>query len=166
MDTIQLLKGVEVFDGLSDAELKRIAGICQEARYQKGDMITTQGETGDEMFIIREGFVEISIGEASEAAPSTVTSTQQTALSVSAKDAPHALVSLGTGQVVGEMALVDHGPRSATARCVMDQTTVIVIKREAFEQLCQSDHRIGMIVYRNLAADLSFKLRHRHLTRR
>jgi len=54
MDTIQLLKGVEVFDGLSDAELKRIAGICQEARYQKGDMITTQGETGDEMFIIRE----------------------------------------------------------------------------------------------------------------
>ena len=161
MDTIQLLKGVEVFDGLSDAELKRIAGICQEARYQKGDMITTQGETGDEMFIIREGFVEISVGEASES-PSTVTSTS----SVSAKDAPHALVSLGTGQVVGEMALVDHGPRSATARCVMDQTTVIAIKREAFEQLCQSDHRIGMIVYRNLAADLSFKLRHRHLTRR
>jgi CRP-like cAMP-binding protein len=152
MDTIQLLKGVEVFDGLSDAELKRIAGICQEARYQKGDMITTQGETGDEMFIIREGFVEISVGEASEAAPS--------------QDTPHTLVSLGMGQVVGEMALVDHGPRSATARCVMDQTTVIVIKREAFEQLCQSDHRIGMIVYRNLAADLSFKLRHRHLTRR
>jgi len=158
MDTIQLLKGVEVFDGLSDAELKRIAGICQEARYQKGDMITTQGETGDEMFIIREGFVEISVGEASEANSSTS--------SGSAKEAPHALVSLGMGQVVGEMALVDHGPRSATARCVMDQTTMIVIKREAFEQLCQSDHRIGMIVYRNLAADLSFKLRHRHLTRR
>lgn len=153
MDTIQLLKGVEVFDGLSDAELKRIAGICQEARYQKGDVITTQGEAGDEMFIIREGFVEISVGEASEAGPSPSTS-------------PQALVSLGTGQVVGEMALVDHGPRSATARCVMDQTTVIAIKREAFEQLCLSDHHLGMIVYRNLAADLSFKLRHRHLTRR
>lgn len=151
MDTIQLLKGVEVFDGLSDAELKRIAGICQEAQYQKGDIITNQGEVGDEMFIIREGFVEISVGEASEAAQSKE---------------PHALVSLGTGQVVGEMALVDHGPRSATARCVMDQTTVIAIKREAFEQLCLSDHHIGMIVYRNLAADLSFKLRHRHLTRR
>src|SRR5687767_1593555 len=98
MDTIQLLKGVEVFEGLSDAELKRIAGICQEAEYQKGEIITTQGESGDEMFIIREGFVEISVGETSEAAPSS---------------APHALVSLGTGQVVGEMALVDHGPRSA-----------------------------------------------------
>jgi CRP/FNR family cyclic AMP-dependent transcriptional regulator len=123
-------------------------------------MITTQGETGDEMFIIREGFVEISVGEASEAAHA------QRERSEAQSKEPHALVSLGTGQVVGEMALVDHGPRSATARCVMDQTTVIAIKREAFEQLCQSDHRIGMIVYRNLAADLSFKLRHRHLTRR
>lgn len=154
MDTIQLLKGVEVFDGLSDAELKRIAGVCREADYQKGEVITAQGETGDEMFIIRDGFVEISVGEASEAAPST------------AQDAPHALVSLGTGQVVGEMALVDHGPRSATVRCVTDKTAVIVIKREAFEQVCQADHHIGMVVYRNLAADLSFKLRHRHLTRR
>src|SRR5689334_19409888 len=106
MDTIQLLKGVEVFEGLSDAELKRIAGICQEAQYQKGEVITTQGEAGDEMFIIREGFVEISVGEASES-----------------ESTPHALVSLGMGQVVGEMALVDHGPRSATARCVMDKTT-------------------------------------------
>jgi len=158
MDTIQLLKGVEVFDGLSDAELKRIAGICQEARYQKGDVITTQGESGDEMFIIREGFVEISVGEASEAAHPERSEAQS--------KGPQALVSLGTGQVVGEMALVDHGPRSATARCVMDQTTVIAIKREAFEQLCLSDHHLGMIVYRNLAADLSFKLRHRHLTRR
>jgi CRP/FNR family transcriptional regulator, cyclic AMP receptor protein len=167
MDTIQLLKGVEVFDGLSDAELKRIAGICQEALYQKGDRITTQGEAGDEMFIIREGFVEISVGEAD---PSTapLRGSAQASPEQSRRDAPppHALVSLGMGQVVGEMALVDHGPRSATARCMMDQTMVIVIKREAFEQLCQSDHRIGMIVYRNLAADLSFKLRHRHLTRR
>ena len=32
-----------------------------------------------------------------------------------------------------------------------------------FEALCQADHHIGMLVYRNLAADLSFKLRHRHL---
>jgi len=149
MDTIQLLKGVEVFDGLNDAELKRIAGVCREAHYQKGQVITAQGEAGDEMFIIRDGFVEISVGEPSEA-----------------ELTPHALVSLGTGQVVGEMALVDHGPRSATVRCVTDKTAVIAIKREAFEQLCQADHHIGMVVYRNLAADLSFKLRHRHLTRR
>ena len=64
------------------------------------------------------------------------------------------------------MALVDRGPRSATVRCVTEAAVVNVIGREVFERLCQSDHHIGMLVYRNLAADLSFKLRHRHLARR
>jgi CRP-like cAMP-binding protein len=63
------------------------------------------------------------------------------------------------------MALVDRGPRSATVRCVTD-ATLNVIERDAFENLCQSSAQIGMVVYRNLAADLSFKLRHRHLSRR
>ncbi len=144
-EMIELLKGVEFFDGLTDEELRRVAGICREVRYRKGDLVTSQGEEGDEMYIVREGLVEVAIGE-SGAAPRTV-------------------VNLGTGQVVGEMALVDRGPRSATVRCVTD-AVVSAIQRDAFEQLCQSDHHIGMIVYRNLAADLSFKLRHRHLARR
>jgi CRP-like cAMP-binding protein len=50
-------------------------------------------------------------------------------------------------------------------RCVTDVTTN-VIERDAFEQLCQANHHLGMVVYRNLAADLSFKMRHRHLSRR
>ena len=147
MDTLQLLRGVEVFEGLNDAELKRIAGICREAHYKKGDVITRQGEEGDQMFVVRDGMVEVTVGDSAEGAPRTE-------------------VNLGTGQVVGEMALVDRGPRSATVRCVTEAATVNAIQREAFEQLCQSDHHIGMIVYRNLAADLSFKLRHRHLARR
>jgi CRP-like cAMP-binding protein len=148
MDIIQLLKGVEVFEGLSDEELKRVAAICREAQHRKGDLITTQGEEGDELYIVQNGFVEVTVGEADEGGA-----------------APRSVVNLGTGQVVGEMALVDRGPRSATVRCVTD-ATLNVIEREAFERLCQSDHHIGMVVYRNLAADLSFKLRHRHLTRR
>ena len=144
-DMIELLKGVEFFDGLTEAELRRVAGICRELKYRKGDLITAQGEEGEEMYIVRDGLVEVAIGEGG-AAPRTV-------------------VNLGTGQVVGEMALVDRGPRSATVRCVTD-ATMNVIERDAFEKLCQGDHHIGMIVYRNLAADLSFKLRHRHLSRR
>ncbi len=144
MDTVELLKGVDIFEGLTDHELKRIAGVCREAKFAKGQIVTTQGEEGEEMYIVRDGLVEVTVGETSE---------------------PRTVVNLGTGQVVGEMALVDRGPRSATARCVTD-ATLNVIQREAFEKLCQSDTQIGMVVYRNLAADLSFKLRHRHLSRR
>ena len=144
MDTVELLRGVDIFEGLTDHELKRIAGICREARYAKGQVVTTQGEEGEEMYVVRDGLVEVTVGETSE---------------------PRTVVNLGTGQVVGEMALVDRGPRSATVRCVTD-AVLNVIQREAFEKLCQSDTQIGMVVYRNLAADLSFKLRHRHLSRR
>jgi CRP/FNR family transcriptional regulator/CRP/FNR family cyclic AMP-dependent transcriptional regulator len=145
MNTVELLKGVEMFEGLSEQELRRIAGICREAKYAKGQIVTSQGEAGDEMFIVRDGLVEVTVGEVGEG--------------------PRTVVNLGTGQVVGEMALVDRGPRSATVRCVTD-ATLNVIERDAFENLCQSDAQIGMVVYRNLAADLSFKLRHRHLSRR
>jgi CRP-like cAMP-binding protein len=150
MDMVQLLRGVELFDGLSDSELARLSHLCREAHFRKGEVITQQGQPGNELYIVREGLVEVSVG-----AP--------------ASDGTHAppqtVVNLGTGQVVGEMALVDHGPRSATVRCVTP-TTLHVIEREAFEQLCLLNHHIGLVVYRNLAADLSFKLRHRNLARR
>ena len=145
MDTVELLKGVDMFEGLTEQELRRVAAICREAKYAKGQIVTSQGEEGDEMFIVRDGLVEVTVAEAGEG--------------------PRTVVNLGTGQVVGEMALVDRGPRSATVRCVTD-ATLNVIERDAFEQLCQSSAQIGMVVYRNLAADLSFKLRHRHLSRR
>ena len=76
------------------------------------------------------------------------------------------VVNLGEGQIVGEMALIDLGPRSATVRAVTEPTTVQVIRREDFDRLCQENNHIGYIVMRNLAADLSFKLRHRNLSER
>lgn len=149
MDEVRLLRGVAVFDGLNEAELQRVAGICQEARFAKGEALTTQGTEGTEMFVIRSGLLEVRVGQLGTGILP-----------------PHTVVNLGDGQVVGEMSLVDHGPRSATVRCATAECHVLVIQREAFEQLCQSDHHIGLLVYRNLAADLSFKLRHRHLAQR
>ena len=150
MDTLQLLRGVELFDGLSDDELSRLLALCREARYQKGDILTRQGQAGSELFIVREGLVEVTVG----------------APNASAETPPQTVINLGAGQVVGEMALVDGGPRSATVRCVAATTIVYAIERDTFEQLCQADHHIGLVIYRNLAADLSFKLRHRNLARR
>ena len=65
-----------------------------------------------------------------------------------------------------EMALVDQGPRSATVRAISDSTIVLTIDRQAFMDLCEANHHLGYIVMRNMAADLSFKLRHRNLTGR
>jgi CRP-like cAMP-binding protein len=62
------------------------------------------------------------------------------------------------------MALVDRGPRSATVRAISKETIVQVISRDDFEELCEKNHHLGYVVMRNIAADLSFKLRHQHLT--
>ena len=150
MDMLLLFRGVELFEGLTDEELSRLTTICRDARYQKGDTLTKQGQPGNELFIVREGLVEVTVG----------------APNANAEAPPQVVINLGAGQVVGEMALADGGPRSATVRCITATATVNVIEREAFERLCQTKPHLGLVIYRNLAADLSFKLRHQNLLRR
>jgi len=147
MGLLEILQDVELFEGLEQGEIEQIALLCTERRVAESEQLTTQGEPGDELYIITEGFLEVIIGG---------TSTSQRRV----------VVNLGAGQVVGEMALIDQGPRSATVRAIDEPTTVQTIKREAFEKLCMENNRIGYIVMRNLAADLSFKLRHHNLSER
>jgi carbonic anhydrase/acetyltransferase-like protein (isoleucine patch superfamily) len=148
-ETIRRLRGLAVFEGLTEAELARVAGICAMTTYSRGQLITQQGAADSDVFIVQAGLLEISVGDSRQG-----------------DLPPYTIVNLGEGQVVGEMALIDHGPRSATVRCVSEACSLIVVERDAFEKLCDTEHHIGLVVYRNLAADLSFKLRHRHLTRR
>lgn len=147
-ELIAVLRSVELFDGLTREELEAVSALCQERRHRAGDIITTQGESGEELFVVCEGFVEV-------------------VLSRSPSDpAPRAMVNLGRGQIFGEMALVDNGPRSATVRAVTNNTVLQAIRRRDFNALCEENHHLGYVVMRNMASDLSFKLRHRHLAGR
>jgi len=143
VDIKELLQNVELFDGLGEDDLEDVSALCSQRVYKKGEPLATQGEIGSELFIISEGLVEVTIRERSN---------------------PRVVVNLGTGQLIGEMSLVDRGPRSATVRAIHDPTIVQVIQHDAFQNLCQHNTRIGYMVMLNLAADLSFKLRHRHLS--
>ncbi len=73
------------------------------------------------------------------------------------------LVVLGKGQVIGEMALIDQGYRSASVRATKEGATLYLIESDDFYHLCQENNHIGYMVMRNMAIDLSFKLRHRNL---
>jgi len=148
MDLMTILSRVELFDGLTEDELQAVSRICRQETFQAGDVITRQGTSGDEIYVICEGLVEVVHGGPGE------------------EVAPRTFVRLGRGQLFGEMALVDHGPRSATVRSVSDGTAVQVLKNDEFEDLCEANHHMGYVVMRNMAADLSFKLRHRNLSGR
>jgi CRP/FNR family cyclic AMP-dependent transcriptional regulator len=147
MDLKQILHNVDLFEGLNDEELDKVAAICVEKQFNPGELITREGAGETELYVISEGFVEIMLGERTAASARVV-------------------VSLGPGQIIGEMALVDQGPRSASIRATSNPTVVQKIKRVDFDALCQQETRIGYIIMRNLAADLSFKMRHRNLYER
>ena len=144
MALVDLLRAVALFDGLNDSQLQQIIDISQEAIYNDGQTIFKQDTEGNHIYFIREGQVEILI-----------------------RRKPHeperSQVYLGRGQVFGEMALLDEGKRSATVRCSRDGTALHIISRADFDDLCSTNTGIGYIVMRNMAMDLSFKLRHQNL---
>ncbi len=143
MEIKELLRGIELFDGLDDYNLNEVAAICTRRQLKYGDMLVKQGEIGHELFIVSDGLVEVVVSD-------------QTAQRV--------VINLGTGQLIGEMSLVDRGPRSATVKAIQDPTYVQVIQNIDFHSLCKRNTQIGYQVMLNLAIDLSFKLRHHNLS--
>ena len=69
------------------------------------------------------------------------------------------IATLRRGQSFGEVALVDQGLRSATARCAADNTHLLILPRDRLIGLCDADPALGYRVMRNLAADLALKIR-------
>ncbi|HEX3053942.1 MAG TPA: cyclic nucleotide-binding domain-containing protein [Aggregatilineaceae bacterium] len=144
MPQLDLWKAVGLFGGLTDEQLQRLVDISREEHFRDEDVIVEQGTEGEKMYLICEGQVEILIRR-------------------TPRETARSEVYLGRGQVFGEMALLDLGKRSATVRCCQDGTILYSVSREDFNQLCSNDTAIGYVVIRNLATDLSFKLRHRNL---
>jgi CRP-like cAMP-binding protein len=142
MSIANLLKRVQLFASLEPDELEQLAAICQEKSIVGGETIISQNTTGNEMYIVSAGSVEVYIQGLNDA---------------------RSLVVLGKGQVIGEMALIDQGYRSASVRTTREGATLYLIESDAFYKLCEENNHIGFVVMRNLAIDIAFKLRHRNL---
>src|ERR1019366_5925596 len=97
----ETLAHVDLFAALDKQELQVLAGSCQERTYTAGSVFFTQGDSGVGLYVLKSGKIRL---------------TQET-------DPHRADVEidvLGAGQVMGEMALLDDLPRSATATAVDD----------------------------------------------
>jgi len=101
---LESLKNVALFSGCSKKELEKVAKAADEIDMAEGALIVDQGQTGREAFIILSGDVTI-------------------------KRNGRKIASLGAGDVVGELSLLDHGPRTATAVCATDCTLLVIDQR-------------------------------------
>lgn len=140
------LKHFEMFIGLSEEKLDKIGVFCRPRTFAPDSIIIERNSPADCFYLIEDGTVEIiaTPGRQDEGAADGV------------------IVTLGKGQSFGEMSLVDSGARSATVRATTE-TKVYEIDSHRFRELCETDTDLGYQVMRNIAIDLSFKLRSRNL---
>ena len=151
---ISALAMADIFDSLTRTQLALVATISEPATHQSGDIIIEENGRTDSMFIIVRGTVEILVK------PGFVTkSTDDT-------DEMVLLAELQHGQVFGEIALVDQGIRTATARIGEDGSELLRISRDKIIQLCDAHPELGYKIMTNLAADLAFKMRNTDLSAR
>lgn len=129
------LASVELFSGLDKKELRHIASSCQERTYAAGSILMQQGSTGAGLFVITEGHVKI---------------TQE----VNPDRAEVELSTAGAGEVLGEMALLDDLPRSATVTAV-DEVTALLLPIWDFRTALRNSPDIAL----KLLATLSHRLR-------
>jgi CRP-like cAMP-binding protein len=145
-NVVEQLRRVELLGGLSDSELLQVAQVCKVRRVPAGEVIFNEGDDSDELLIIHEGCVRVSLH----------TRTPEGGM------VPSTINMLYAGQSFGEMALLGGATRSATVTSV-DPCTLLVIKERAFAALCDTNPRIGYHVMRNMASDLAYKLRSSNL---
>jgi CRP/FNR family cyclic AMP-dependent transcriptional regulator len=128
-EKVALLSTAPLFAGLSRRQLAHIARLVDEIHRDAGEVLTEEGDSGDEFFIVVEGGVDV-------------------------RKAGRRVGTLGPNQCFGEMSLLDDQPRSATVTTT-SPTTLAVIHRDDFARILKTTPAI----MRALLTTLSERLR-------
>lgn len=132
-----LLKNTLLFKYLSLDELSMLADIFSEEEYVAGEPIIQEGELGDSLFIIKSGTVQVIKDTESK---------------------PIKIVKLGAGELFGEMALIEDGPRSASIQCIED-TELLCITRRDFAGMFNDYPNISLKILLSLCRILCSRIR-------
>lgn len=136
-----LLLENKLFDSLSDDEVKRIFEIMDDKHFKPGEVIVTEGEPPDDIYIILEGEASVfkTLQEENEV-------TEQELAILKEKD------------TIGEVALIDAQPRSATVRAIKD-VHAIAFSMSDLAKLSDREDSIDAKLKINFAKKLSDYLR-------
>lgn len=125
---IALLKEVGLFAGFSKKELGAVSKATEQLTYSSGETLGKQDTRADEAYVVVSGAVDV------------VRNGQKVA-------------TLGPGEMVGEMSLLDGEPRSADVVAAED-STVLYISRREFGGLLENNAKLSAKVLRSLAQRL------------
>lgn len=126
--SIEALRAVPLFSGLSDKELKQIAQQTKEVFFPAGAAICTEGEKAAAMHVVLEGETKVQIGGRTRR-------------------------RMGPGSFFGEVAILDGGPRSATVIAETDVRTV-GLPFWNFKNILKENPKIALKMLEGVAARL------------
>jgi hypothetical protein len=127
MERIFFLRKVPLFSDLSPEELKQVASIAGEHIFKHGEAFVSEGELGDEMYIVVSGRVRVVKGAQER----------------------KVIAVRGPGEFVGEMSILTHEPRMASLIADGD-VFALCLEQSKFEQMLIEKPEIGLSVMRAL----------------
>ncbi|OGV41916.1 MAG: hypothetical protein A2X46_17845 [Lentisphaerae bacterium GWF2_57_35] len=125
------------FDDLTPTEISRVESIGKVRKYQRGDFIIHEGQTGSSFFLVISGRVEVrkNLGDGKH----------------------RKLVELGACDLLGEVGFLGVIFRSASV-VALSQAVLVEFERDAFDRLVQDEPMLGLKVYRGMARELAQRL--------
>lgn len=135
---INFLLEAPMFGDLDAAQLSQIVHIMQIQRVRDGQVIFREGDPGDAWYVIYEGVADVFKSE--EFLPDRKVAT------------------LGPRACFGEMAILDHSPRSASV-VARGEATVFRFPRKEFEHLLREDNLAAYKLIYEMAKVLSARSR-------
>lgn len=128
------LARIDFFEGFTSEELDRVAALADEVSAEEGALLMDQGKVGQECFVILDGKAAVYVGE-------------------------HRVATLEPGSTVGEMALIDQRPRSASVKALTDMK-LLSFDNQRFHKLLEELPKASQ----RIMADMNDKLRHQNLS--
>jgi len=145
---VNFLKQCDIFYQFTPTQLELVASLCKEVVFNAGEIVFPENSGSKELYVIAQGEVNILINHS----PADDSVRRETAVAV-----------LRRGQSFGEVALVDEGLRSASARAAQKDTRLLVVQRDKLIMLCETYPQLGYRLMYNLAADIAMKIRNTDL---
>ncbi len=129
---------IPVFDEVDGRDFRLLQRFTEVVKFSAGSLIFREGSPGDAMFFILKGEVNI--------------------LKTSINEEKVLLATLGKGNVLGEMSLVDNAPRSATAIAKTD-IELVSLRKDSFFRLVDDHPRPACKIMLKLMRTISLRLR-------
>ena len=135
---IDLLMNVPIFDQFKGDELRLVSRHMSFIELEKGEILFREGDQGDYICFVAEGALDV------------VKKTEEGRYVV--------LATLNRGRSIGEMAVIDDFPRSATVRA-RKNATLVILTRERFDLILEKHAATGVRILKAIARLVSQNLR-------